>query len=61
MPTYLFLIWQTYFFFLIYVNTLEIVHTCICVQNNNALEVLSDSLKYYRFVGHIFSFPSMMS
>ena len=50
MTTYVFLAWNAYFLFLIYTNTVEIVHTCVCIQNTNVHEVLSDSLKYYTFV-----------
>ena len=60
--TYVFLILQRYFFLvLIYANTFEIVHTCVCIKNANACEVLSNSLKYYTFVGNICSFTSMVS
>ena len=61
MTTYLFLVWQTYFFFLLYANTVEIVHTCIGMQNTNAHKVLSDSLNDYTLVGHICLFISVIS
>ena len=47
MTTYVFPVWQTYFFFLIYANKFEIVHTCASIQNtSNPHEVFSDSHKY---------------
>ena len=52
--TYVFLDWQTFFFFLIYADTFEIVHTSLCIQNTNAYKVLTDSHKYFTFVSHIF-------
>ena len=54
MVSYVFLIWQMCFFFHIYVSiTFEILYECVCTQNNNAHEVLSNSNNYVTFESHI--------
>ena len=58
MTTYIFLVWQSYFFFLIYANTFEIKH--VGMQTTNAHEVLSDSLKYF-YICKPYLFTSMIS
>ena len=52
--TYIFPIWQAYFFFFIYANNFKIVHTCVSIWNTSAHELLSDSHKYFTSVSHIF-------
>ena len=40
--------------------TFEVVQTCVSIQNTVAHEWLSDSNKYFTFVSHICSLPSMI-
>ena len=60
MTTYIFLVWHTYFSFLICPITYGIVHTGVSIQNTKGHEVLSDSRKYFTLESHIHSFISMI-
>ena len=48
MTTYVFLVWQTYFFFLIYANTFWKLYTHVVIQNIIAHEVVGDNPKYHK-------------
>ena len=53
--TYVFLVWQIYFFVLYIPITFEILHICISIPNTNDHEMLGDSHKYFTIESQIFS------
>ena len=52
--TYAFIVWQIYFFFLIYANKFNIIYTDVCIYNTNAYPGLSDSHKYFHLAAILF-------
>ena len=46
MTTYVFIVWQINFPFLIYANNFEVEHMCKFIQNTNAHDVSSDNNKF---------------